>query len=36
MTIEEILAGESKTVEFKEMLPEKNSKYMKTVVAFAN
>src|SRR5659263_44701 len=36
MTIEEILAGESKTVEFKEMLPKKNSKYMKTVVAFAN
>ena len=36
MTIEEILAGESKTVEFKENLPEKSIKYMKSVVAFAN
>lgn len=36
MTIEEILAGESKNVEFKENLPEKSIKYMKTVVAFAN
>lgn len=36
MTLEEILAGESKTVEFKEALPEKSIKYMKTVVAFAN
>lgn len=36
MTIEEILAGESKNVEFKESLPEKSIKYMKTVVAFAN
>ena len=36
MTIAEILAGESKNVEFKENLPEKNIKYMKSVVAFAN
>lgn len=36
MTIEDILAGESKNVEFKENLPEKSIKYMKTVVAFAN
>ena len=36
MTIEEILAGESKNVEFKENLPEKSLKYMKSVVAFAN
>ena len=36
MTIEEILAGESKNVEFKETLPEKSMKYMKSVVAFAN
>lgn len=36
MTIEEILAGESKNVEFKEKLPEKSIKYMKSVVAFAN
>ena len=36
MTIEEILVGESKNVEFKENLPEKNIKYMKSVVAFAN
>ena len=36
MTIEVILAGESKNVEFKENLPEKSIKYMKSVVAFAN
>ena len=36
MTIEEILAGESKNVEFKENLPEKSIKYMKSMVAFAN
>ena len=36
MPIEEILAGESKKVEFKETLPEKSIKYMKSVVAFAN
>ena len=36
MTIEEILAGESRNVEFKENLPEKSIKYMKSVVAFAN
>lgn len=29
-------AGESKNVEFKENLPEKSIKYMKSVVAFAN
>ena len=36
MTIEEILAGESKNVEFKENLPERSIKYMKSVVAFSN
>ena len=36
MTIEEILAGESKNVELKENLPEKSIKYMKSEVAFAN
>ena len=36
MTIEEFLSGESKNVEFKENLPEKSIKYMKSVVAFAN
>ena len=36
MTMEEILAGESKNIEFKEKLPEKSIKYMKSVVAFAN
>lgn len=36
MTIEEILAGESKTVEFKQELPDKSEKYMKSVVAFSN
>ena len=36
MTIEEILAGESKNVEFKVQRPDKSMKYMKRVVAFAN
>jgi len=36
MTIKEILAGESKTVEFKQELPDKSEKYMKSVVAFSN
>lgn len=36
MTMEEILGGESKNVEFKENLPERSIKYMKSVVAFAN
>lgn len=36
MTVEEIIKGESKNVEFKEVLPEKSIKYMKSVVAFAN
>ncbi len=36
MNVEEFLKGESKNVEFKEALPEKSIKYMKTVVAFAN
>lgn len=34
--MEEILAGESKNIEFKEDLPEKSIKYMKSVIAFAN
>lgn len=36
MTIKDIMSGESKNVEFKEVLPEKSIKYMKSVVAFAN
>ncbi len=36
MTMEEILAGESKNVEFKATPPEKSIEYMKSVVAFAN
>lgn len=36
MKIEEILAGESKNIEFKEFLPARSSKYMKTIVAYAN
>ena len=36
MKREEIIAGESKNVEFKESLPAKSNKYMKTIVAFAN
>ena len=35
MTIEEILAGESKNVEFKVQRPKDSGKYMKTVVAFS-
>ena len=34
--MEEILAGESKNVEFKERLPGRSIQYMKSVVAFAN
>ena len=36
MTIEEMLAGESKNVEFKVERPKDSSKYIKSVVAFAN
>lgn len=36
MTIEEIFSGESDNLEFKEDIPAKSEKYMKTVVAFAN
>jgi len=36
MTKEEILAGESINLEFKEQRPGKSKNYMKTVVAFAN
>ena len=36
MTIQDLIAGESKSIEFKESLPEKSIKYMKTVVAFSN
>lgn len=36
MTAEEIFDGESDNVEFKEDIPAKSEKYMKTVVAFAN
>lgn len=36
MIIQEILSGESKNVEFKENLPERSIKYMKSVVAFEN
>lgn len=36
MTIEEILAGESKNLEFKEKLPDRSIGYIKSVVAFAN
>lgn len=36
MMVEEIIAGESRTMEFKEMLPERSIKYMKTVIAYAN
>lgn len=36
MSIEELLSGESKNVEYKVCRPEKSIKYMKSVVAFAN
>ena len=36
MTIEEILHGESKNVEFKVNLPKDSAKYVKTIIAFAN
>ena len=36
MTIKEIFAGESDNLEFKEEIPTKSEKFMKTVVAFAN
>ena len=36
MTIQEILAGESKNLELKKARPDKSIKYMKSVVAFAN
>ena len=36
MTVEEILNGESKEVEYKEMVPVNSKKYTKTAVAYAN
>lgn len=33
---DKLLLGESVNVEYKEAVPEKSIKYMKTVVAFAN
>lgn len=36
MTIEEIMQGESKNVEFKVKLPKDSAKYLKTIIAFAN
>ncbi len=36
MTAEEIFNGESKEVEYKEMVPKNSSKYTKTAVAYAN
>ena len=36
MTIEEIICGESKNVEFKERLPKNSEKYTRTVIAYAN
>ncbi len=36
MTLEEILAGESENLEFKVQRPKDSTKYMKSVVAFAN
>lgn len=36
MELEKILGGESRNLEYKEALPDKSFKYMKSVVAFAN
>ena len=36
MTVEEIIHGESKRTEFKEMYPKNSEQYTKTVVAYAN
>ena len=36
MTIEEAIRGESKNIEFKEMLPQNSENYVKTVIGFAN
>ncbi|WP_276626181.1 AlbA family DNA-binding domain-containing protein [Veillonella magna] len=36
MEIASLLQGESKNVEYKKMVPKDSSKYMKSVVAFAN
>ena len=36
MNIEDLIHGESKNIEYKEMLPSNSDKYTKTVVAFAN
>lgn len=36
MIMDEIFSGESRNVEFKECLPDKSIKYMKSVVAFSN
>ena len=36
MTPEEIIRGESKNVEFKEMLPKDSDRFVKTIIGFAN
>lgn len=36
MEMENLLSGESVQIEYKEDVPSKSEKYMKTVVAFAN
>ncbi len=36
MTLDEILQGESKNMEFKSELPKKSDRYMKSIISFAN
>lgn len=36
MKPDDLLSGESKNIEFKEKLPEKSEKYLKSIIAFAN
>ncbi len=36
MTVEEIMGGESRNIEFKATLPKDSERYLKTIIAFAN
>ena len=35
MTLDEILKGESKNIEFKSELPKKSERYIKSIIAFS-
>lgn len=36
MNIQELLAGESQYLEYKQTLPNKSESYIKTIIAYAN